>query len=65
MGMLYESLPIREPYSEAALAELQAAWEKEKARLVDSDVTLPRNVEALARRVFFDGYIAAMNHPPF
>lgn len=65
MGMLREMRPIREPYSEEVQSELQAAWEKELERLIDADVTIPRNVEPLVRRVFKAGFIAAMNTAPF
>jgi hypothetical protein len=65
MGMLYAVRPIKEPYSEEVRAELDIAWEKEKERLMEADVTIPRNVEPLARRVFFSGYVTAMNIPPF
>lgn len=65
MGMLYAKRPIQEPYSEEVRAELHSAWEKEKERLLEADVTIPKNVEPLARRTFMAGYIAAMNTPPF
>lgn len=65
MGMLYAVRPIKEPYSEEALLELNAAWEEEKGRLEEAGVTIPKNVEPLLRRVFFNGYAAAMNVPPF
>lgn len=65
MGILNEVRPIKEPYSEEVRAELNAAWDTEKERLMEADVTIPRNVEALARRVFCSGYITALNAPPF
>jgi len=65
MGLMQEPRPIREPYSDEIRAELQTAWEMEKERLIEADVTIPRNVEALARRVFYAGFIAALNTPPF
>lgn len=65
MGMLYAVRPISEPYSEEIRQELNIAWEKEKERLEEEGVTIPRNVEMLVRRTFFSGYVAAMNIPPF
>ena len=32
---------------------------------MEADVTISKNVEPLVRRVFFAGYVAAMNVPPF
>lgn len=65
MGMMYAAKPLVEPYSEEVRLELAEAWEKEKERLMEADVTISRNVEPLVRRVFFAGYVAAMNVPPF
>lgn len=65
MSLIYAVRPITEPYSEEARAELNAAWEKEKERLVEAAVTIPKNVEPMARRMFIAGYVAAMNIPPF
>lgn len=65
MGILNAVRPIQEPYSEEIRLELNAAWEKEKERLTEADVTIPKNVEPLVRRVFFAGFIAANNTPPF
>jgi hypothetical protein len=65
MGMMYAAKPIVEPYSEEVRLELAEAWEKEKQRLMEADVTISKNVEPLVRRVFFAGYVAAMNVPVF
>lgn len=65
MKMQYVAKPIREPFSDEMRLELNDAWEKEKERLTEADVTIPRNVEPLVRRVFFAGYVAANNVPPF
>lgn len=65
MGMMYAAKPLVEPYSAEVRAELAGAWEKEKERLLEADVTISKNVEPLVRRVFFAGYVAAMNVPPF
>lgn len=64
-NLLEKKRPIVEPYDEDVRVWLQAEWEKEKDRLMESDVTVPRNAEPFARRIFFDGYVAALNTPPF
>lgn len=65
MTIMNEIRPITEPYSPEVREELNELWEKEKVRLVESNVTLPRNVEPMAKRVFCDGVIAGLNMPPF
>lgn len=65
MSIMNTVKPVREPYTAEVLTELNEAWEAEKERLIEADVTVPKNVEPLARRVFFDGYIAAANTPVF
>lgn len=64
-GIMYERKPLSEPYSEEVRVELAEAWEKEKERLLEADVTISKNVEPLVKRVFFAGYVAAMSVPPF
>lgn len=65
MSIMSEKKPIKEPYSKEVLEELEVEWKAEKERLIEADVTIPKNVEPLARRVFFNGFIAAANTPPF
>lgn len=65
MGMIDEPLPITEPYSPVVKPVLTSAWEAEKARLEDGGVTIPVTSEALARRTFMAGYVAALNASPY
>lgn len=58
--------PITQPYPEEVITDATNAWEAEKHRLEHEEhVTIPKNIEPLVRRVFIDGFVSALNDPPF
>lgn len=65
MSLINEPLPITEPYPATVKPVLETKWEKEKDRLEEEGMTIPQNVEALARRMFMAGYVSAINSHPF